>query len=296
MDKYISVILVGLIAGFIVRIILLKSDYRHYPAYPHGYFTHLALGFIAASLGAVAIPAIAKPDFVAVTFLVLAAQQFREIRNMERETLLKLEETKIISRGSDYIEGIARVFEARNYLVILTALATSGTVQWLGWQYGIIVALVCMFISAKLMKGPQIGKIADVIEAEIHFDGPILMVEDVVIGNVGMQQTRDKMLSEGIAVLIKPFDDDARLTLHSPGQRMAIIHDVASILGTKVDINEPELAPMARKNVDKGYIGFFIVPNEPDIEMLIEIIKRVPVLETARGTALKSHLGRKAAD
>ncbi|HBK52913.1 MAG TPA: hypothetical protein DDZ44_03100, partial [Syntrophomonas wolfei] len=62
-------------------------------------------------------PAIAKPDYVAVTFLALAAQQFREIRNMERETLSKLEESKLIPRGPDYIEGIARVFEARNYLV-----------------------------------------------------------------------------------------------------------------------------------------------------------------------------------
>ncbi len=296
MDKYLVVILAGIAAGFTVRLILLKTDYRHYPAYPHGYFTHLALGFIAASLGAVAVPAIAKPDYVAVTFLVLAAQQFREIRNMERETLTKLESTKLIRRGNDYIEGIARVFEARNYLAIISALATSAAVQWLDWKYAIITALICMLGSLKLMRGSYIGDITEVEKAEIHFNESLLMVEDVVMMNVGLPETRKKILDEGIAVLIKPVNDDARLTLHSPGQRMAIIHDVVSILGTKVDINETELAPMARKNVDKGYLAFFIVPNEPDLDLLVEIIKRVPVLETARGTTLKSDLGRKAAD
>lgn len=296
MDKYLIVIITGIVAGLIARLLMLRSDYRHYPAYPHGYFTHLALGFIAAGLGAVAIPAIAKPDYVAVTFLVLAAQQFRDIRNMERETLAKLEETKLIPRGNDYIEGIARVFEARNYLVIITALATSATTQWLGWQYSIITAVIFIIIAVKMMRGANIGDIAQVEKASLHFQGSLLMVEDVVIMNVGLPSTREKILAEGLAVLIKPINDDARLTLHSPGQRMAIIHDVVSILGTKVDINETELVPMARKNVDTGYLAFFILPNEPDIEMLVEIIKRVPVLETSQGTALKSFYGRKAAD
>ena len=94
MESYGSVIATGIVAGIINRWLLLRSDYRHYPTYPHGQLIHLALGFIAASLGAVAVPAIAKPDYVSVTCLVLAAQQFREVRNMEREPLMKLEESK----------------------------------------------------------------------------------------------------------------------------------------------------------------------------------------------------------
>ena len=96
MDKYLIVIACGVVTGFLARWIMLRSDYRHYPTYPHGQLIHLALGFIAASLGAVAVPAIMKPDYTAVTFLVLAAQQFRDVRNMERENL-KLEETKLIA-------------------------------------------------------------------------------------------------------------------------------------------------------------------------------------------------------
>lgn len=295
-DKYLIVILSGVAAGFLARWMMLRSDYRHYPTYPHGQLIHLAVGFIAAGLGAVAVPAIAKPDYVAVTFLVLAAQQFRDVRNMERETLLRLEETKLIPRGTDYIEGIARVFEARNYLVIFTALITSAATQWWGWQYALAAGPLSILAAVKMMSGKQIGEVADIVPGRVWFKGSLLMVEDVVIMNVGLPRAREKILSEGMGVLIKPKNDDARLTLHAPGQRQAIIHDVVSILGSKVDIAEPDLMPLARKQVDQGYLALFIVANEPDLEFLMEIIKRVPVLESARGTALQSYYGRKAAD
>lgn len=296
MEKYQIVILVGVAAGFICRWIMLRSDYRFYPTYPHGQLVHLAIGFIAAGLGAVAVPAITKPDFVAVTFLVLAAQQFRDVRNMERETLQKLEEGRLIRRGNDYIEGIARVFEARNYLVIFTAMLSSFAAHWWGWPYGAAVGLGCLLLSVKLMSGQQLGDIVEVVPGRVHFKGALLMVEDVVIMNVGLPAVREKILAEGMGVLIKPKNDDARLTLHTAGQRQAIIHDVVSILGSKVDISETDLMPLARKQVDQGYLAFFIVANEPDQELLIEIIKRVPVLESARGTTLLSYYGRKAAD
>lgn len=296
MASYGTVIMLGITAGLVNRWLLLRIDYRHYPTYPHGQLVHLALGFIASCLGAVAIAAIAKPDYVAVTFLVLAAQQFREVRNMERETLMKLEESKLISRGNDYIEGIARVFEARNYLVIMTALLSSGAVQLWGVKAGLIIAPVSIILTLRLMSGSFIGDIAEVKQGRVYFAGSLLMVDDVVIMNVGLPQTRKKIIEEGMGVIIKPVDDNARLNLDAPGQRKAIIHDVVSILGSKVDINETELMPMARKQVDKGYLAFFIVANEPDLEMMIEIIKRVPVLESTQGTTLLSYYGRKAAD
>lgn len=296
MEKYQIVILVGVAAGFLCRWIMLRSDYRFYPTYPHGQLVHLAIGFIAAGLGAVAVPAITKPDYVAVTFLVLAAQQFRDVRNSERETLQKLEEGRLIRRGNDYIEGIARVFEARNYLVIFTAMLSSFAVHWWGWPYGAAVGLGCLLLSIKLMSGQQLGDIVEVVPGQVHFKGALLMVEDVVIMNVGLPSVREKIVAEGMGVLIKPKNDDARLTLHTAGQRQAIIHDVVSILGSKVDISESDLMPLARKQVDQGYLAFFIVANEPDQELLIEIIKRVPVLESARGTTLLSYYGRKAAD
>lgn len=296
MKEYAVVLLVGITAGFLDRWLMLRNDYRHYPTYPHGHLTHLALGFIAASLGAVAVPAITKPDYVAVTFLALAAQQFRDIRNMERETLNKLEETKMIKRGSDYIEGIARVFEARNYLCIATALVSSGVTYLGGWLWGCVAALVCIGGSLKLMSGSYVGEIADVVPGTVHFKNSLLMVDDVVIMNVGLPQTKEKIMREGLGVILKPKNDNARLTLDAPGQRMAIIHDVVSILGSKVDMSETELMPLARKQADKGYLGVFIVANEPDVDALVQIVKKVPVLETTRGTTLNTFYGRKAAD
>lgn len=290
------VILVGVLAGFLDRWVMLHNDYRHYPTYPHGHLTHLTLGLIAAGLGAVAVPALAKPDFVAITFLSLAAQQFREIRNIERQSLAELEHTKLIKRGSDYIEGIAKVFEARNYLCMLTALISSGVTQLWNWPLGVVAAGICILFSVKYMSGKKIGDIASVSSGKVCFEKSLLMVEDVVIMNVGLPSTRKKIMDEGIGVIIHPNDDDARLTLDNPGQRMAIIHDLVSILGSKVEISETELMPLARKNIDQGYLALFIVANEPDIECVMEIIKRVPVLESAQATSLKSFTGRKAAD
>ncbi len=64
-------------------------------------------------------------DLAAASFLALAATQFREVRSVERETLRNMEDTELVPRGSAYIEGIARVFEARNYLTMLTGLGAS---------------------------------------------------------------------------------------------------------------------------------------------------------------------------
>ena len=114
-------IMLGVSFGVIARLMMLRTDYRQYPTYPHGRIIHISLGVIAAALGAVAVPAMYKKDFTAITFLTLAAQQFRDVRKMERDTLSQIDSMELVSRGTTYIEGIAMVFEGRNYLVILTA-------------------------------------------------------------------------------------------------------------------------------------------------------------------------------
>ena len=59
------------------------------------------LGVIAAALGAVAVPAMYKKDFTAITFLTLAAQQFRDVRKMERDTLTQIDSMELVSSGDD---------------------------------------------------------------------------------------------------------------------------------------------------------------------------------------------------
>lgn len=296
MQEHVITIFLGVLAGVAVRFIMLRSDYRQYPTYPHGYLTHLSLGFIAAILGAVAVPALAKPDYVAVTFLALAAQQFREIRNMERETLAKQEETKLVPRGADYIEGIAKVFEARNYLVILAALITSGISHVWGWQLALPIIVVLLLVSLVFMRGEYVGDIAEVLPGRLQFDRSLLKVNDIVIMNVGFAASRAKVLKQGLGVILKPKHDNARLTLDSVGQRQAILHDIAAILGAKVDIGEVDFPPLAKKDMDSGEIAIFVLPNEPDLECLIEIIKKVPIIESSKAKPLSSYYGRKAAD
>ena len=279
--NYTAAIIWGIFMGFFDRLYLLCSDYRSYPSYPHGYVIHLSLGAIAAALAAVAIPALLVKEYTAITFLVLCAQQFRDIRNMERETLLKLEVSQLVPRGADYIEGIAKVFEARNYLVMMVALVTTGGIIFLEVRAGVFLGILAIIASHILMSGQKIGEIAEVREGRVSFDGPLLMVDDIVIMNVGEKKARTKILSEGVGLILTGKDDNGRAALNNLGQRQAILHDIAAIIGSKAEIGEPSYTPMARKNVDTGAIGIYFLPNERDIEGLIKAVKRTPLLESA---------------
>ncbi len=286
MPEYLIVIATGILAGTVSRLILLRSDYRQYPGYPHGYLSHLLLGFIAAALGAVAVPAVMVPEYTAVTFLALAATQFREIRDMERRTLESLERTELIKRGLDYIEGIARTFEARNYLVMATAFITSLATQFGGLPAGGVVAVITILLSRYLMSGDIIGNICDVAPARLSFDGPTLMVDEIGLINVGLKNMREEILKNGLAVKIKPKDGNARSIIHDMGQRKAIAFTAAVILGTKKDVDIPEYTPLVRKNPDTGEAGLYIMPVERDMEQLIAAVKLTPVLESASSKPL----------
>ncbi len=297
MEKYGLTIGLGILLGTLARAYMLRSDYRQYPGYPHGFVTHMSLGFIAAALGSVALPAFIEKEYAAVTFLALAAQQFRDIRNMERESLTALEDAELVPRGKDYIEGIARVFEARNYLVIVTALITSSINHFTHWPLlSIFVGFIFIALLEFLMKGKVLGQIAVVKPGRLSFDGPLLKVDEIDIMNVGLPQMREKILSDGLGVVIHPKDDNARATLSNTGQRQAIANVAVAVLGTKKDVDIPEFTAMVRKNVDVGSIALFLVPSEKDIESLVAVVERVPVLESARRAPLKTKAGRIAAD
>lgn len=275
---------------------MLRSDYRQYPAYPHGYVTHLSLGLVAALLGALAVPALMEKEFTAVTFLSLAATQFRDIRQIERDTLNRLDLSRLVARGPDYIEGIARVFEARNYLVMLIGLLVSGATYLAGIAAGFIVGLLSLLGALRLMRGPVIGRIAGVRPAEVSFKGPNLFVEDIQFMNLAREEIRRTVLERGLGVIIEPFDDNAREILANNGQRLAIAHDAAVQLGIYRDVDTAEFTPILRRDLDTGRIGMLILPLEKDIECLVTAVKNVPVLESSSSRPLKSRAGSGAAD
>lgn len=296
MENYLTAIITGTLVGTITRVLLLRIDYRQYPGYPHGYVAHLSLGFIAAALGSVAIPAILEPDYTAFTFLALAAQQFREIRNIERKTLENLEDTWLVQRGNDYIEGIARTFEARNYLVMLVAFFTSLAYHLTSLPGAIGLGIMLMLFSLTFRTGESIGDICDVIPARVYFKNSLLCVEDIDFMSVGLKEIREKIARDALGVMIKPKNDDARVTIHNMGQRMAIAHTASIVVGTKLDVDFPEFAPLARKDPDTGRVALYIVPVEKDIKSLIAAVQRTPVLESARTRPSKTQAGRIAAD
>ena len=296
MNTYTEAVILGMVAGFLARLYMLRTDYRNYPSYPHGYIIHLSLGAIAASLASIALPALLEEEYTAITFLVLCAQQFRDIRNMERETLMKLEENTLVPRGLDYIEGIAKVFESRNYLVMLVSLVTSGATIYGGVGLGAVAGLVMILFARFLMRGSFIRGIARVTEGKLHFEKSLLYVDDIVLMNVGDPEAREKILREGVGIVLHPYDDDGRSILNNLGQRQALVHDISMLVGNKLEVGEQEWTPAARKNMETGALGIFLLPNEKDVECVIEAAKRTPVLESAVQKPLANSIGRKAAD
>jgi uncharacterized protein len=280
-SEYTYPILFGVIVGTATRIYMLRTDYRQYPTYLHGKIIHVALGFIAAGLGTVAIPSILEEEFTAITFLTLAASQFRDVRNMERNTLNELDNYELVPRGKTYIEGIAIAFESRNYLVIFTSfLCTLGYLLFNIWG-GLIAAVIAIFISTKLMSGGRLGDIVEVEYFEPRFDGPGLYVDNIYIMNIGLPERQKEVLRYGMGFILKPKNFDSRATIANLGQRQAILHDVSNALGVYRDSGTPALVPLAKRDLDDGRVGVFILPQENDIEKAIKIIKKVPTLENA---------------
>lgn len=302
LSKYFILIIPALIMGTVARVHMMKSDYRQYPTYPKGYLSHFTLGFIAAGLGAVAVPALLEKEFAAITFLALAAQQFRDVRSMERESLDNIEVTEMVPRGTAYIEDIAKAFEARNYMATITALVTSIIIyiaillkvnKYISIFLGVVGGLITHIYIKNLLHGEEVGDVAEVKEAHISFDGPMLKINDVVIMNVGLQKTRDVYLKQGLAVEIIPKNENAIAYLANVGQRQAIEHNAANQLGIRKDVDEPEFTPMARRNSENGNIVMVITLMRPNIDALIEVVKKTPLLESSKRKPLDSTVAQK---
>ncbi|MGP4077018.1 YIEGIA family protein [Halobacillus sp. K22] len=281
MNEYTYPIIAGISVGTALRIFMLRTDYRQYPTYLHGKIIHLSLGFIAASLGTIAIPSIMEKEFTAVTFLTLAASQFREVRNMERNTLTEMDSYELVPRGNTYIEGIAVAFESRNYLVIFTSFVV--TLCYLavnGWA-AVGAAVLCFIIASLLMSGSKLSDIVTVELSELSFKGAGLYVDNIYIMNIGLPERQDEILKYGMGFILTPKSFSVRSTIANLGQRQAILHDVSVTLGVFRDSGTPALVPLIKRDLNDGRIGVFILPQEKDPVRAKEIISSVPVLENA---------------
>lgn len=284
--EHIVLIVISTIVGTLARLLTIKEDYRQYPSYPNGYLIHLITGFVASALGAVAIPALMTKNFVAVTFLTLAIQQFRDVRKTERESLKDLENTEYAFRGDAYIDGIAKTFEARNYFALIVSFATALTIQlvdtkslWISSICGIVVGAIVTYVLKRFSKGKTIGDIAIVEEGKIEIKGSELFVDGIYVSNqLGTENARKLFESEGLAIVIYPKEEHFRITLDNYGQRQAILFESTRALGVK-------RYHFTRKDFEKGRIVITLVPLVNDINKLMETVKNTPLLESVK----KSH-------
>jgi uncharacterized protein len=280
-DTYTTGIVMGGCFGITSRIMMLQTDYRQYPTYPHGKIIHISLSVIAAALGSVAVPSMLEKNYTAITFLSLAAQQFRDVRNMERQSLLQIDKEELVPRGSTYIEGIAMVFEGRNYLVILTALLTSLCCILFTWYYGLAAGAFSLILSHFYKQGKRLVDLTDIQIAPIRMEGPDLYVDHIYMMNVGLSDTQKLIKEHGLGLLITPKNMNVRSVVANLGQRQAILHDVSTILGVYRDSGEPSLMPIAKLDMNSGALAVFILPQDKEPERAIQAVNRVPVLESA---------------
>lgn len=287
-------IVTGIVMGTAARLLTLKVDMRQIPSYPSAYFNNIILGFIAAALGAIAVPAIMARDFVAVTFLTVAVQQFRDIRTSERESLEQLEETEYVKRGEAYIDGISKTFESRNYLSLITAFITVLIMSFVGnWNplitilSGIVGGSLVLYFTYRFTKGRHVGEICSVSLGKIDVRDSELYVDGMFVTNyLGTDISREMFKTGGLAVVLTPKDVQSQVALENDGQRQAVMFEAIRALGLK-------RYKFMKRHFKSGKVIIAFVPILSDPHRLMAAVKNTPILENSRkiGRIMKTNFG-----
>lgn len=298
-----NIFLIGMVIGIASRLITLNIDRKQYPTQPNMLVSQIVLSIVGSALGAILVPALIQKSYTSVTFLSLAASQFRQVRHSKRSSLIDMEDALLVKRGEGYIEEIALTYEVRSYTCILTALTTSGVYHLCKTELylkempsiilGSVAGIALALIFKKLFVRESIGSIAEVVPAKISFDGPLLKVNDVVISNIGLDSSKQRYLEHGLAVEIIPKKGSyiSSGIILNPGQRQTIANIAYSRLGIMRTPDEPDFIPLLRRNPKNESLVMPYIPIEKDINKLIEAVKSTPIIESARGQnwALKRH-------
>lgn len=279
---FLTMIATGIVVGTGARISMIKEDTRQHPSVPNGVFINVVTGMIAATIGAVFPVALLTKNFIGLSFLMLAVQQFRDVRKTERESLNDLEKTEYSPRGAAYIDGIAKTFEARNYISLLSALFCVITMMLipvhsplLKIAAGVLVALLVIYFLHRFTKGKTIGEYADVAVGTISFVGTMLHIDDIPVANVGLPEARELLQQEGIGIMIVPQSIGAQIALANYGQRQTVVHEAARTFGLKRYL-------YMRRDFHTGRFCFAIVPIRREVGALLEMVAEVPLLESTR--------------
>ncbi|MBX6350034.1 MAG: YIEGIA domain-containing protein [Clostridia bacterium] len=267
----------GVAAGLFERAYFLWADVRQFPTYPHNRVIHFFLGFVAAMLGALAVPAIATHNFIAGVFLAAGAQQFHAVRTVERRMLAELDRSEPVPRGPAYVEAIAMGFEARNYTVVLTSLATSFAAWLWGWPAGIATALAAVLVAEWVLGFPTVGEVATVEPLAPRVEG-----DAVVFGTARVVLPREAPVPSSAvrALRLSPRRPGDRLALCAPGQIQLILFEVAAAAG----ILHPGIeACLPKAHFDPGSASLIVtyVPADPEFDSALAAVRHAMLLQPA---------------
>nr|WP_294575048.1 YIEGIA family protein [uncultured Romboutsia sp.] len=285
--------IVALFIGVLCRGLVLRVTDKQYPSRPQDYLEQIIISGLSASLGAIAFPALIDKEFSALTFFAVAIQQFQGLSKEEKITIENIDNQEVVPKGAAYIEEIASTYESRSYISLFSALVASVIYIYFARAYK-LTFLPCTILAAiggaivglvfrKYLRRDSIGDIADVVEAKISFEGPILKVNDVFINNIGLEDTRSKYLKDGIAIEIIPKDLKAYGIISDLGQRQAMLHNLFIHFGINKDIDEKDLLATSKINLEKNTVVIPYLPLVKDMDELIKVIKSTPILEVSKG-------------
>ncbi|NLB41186.1 MAG: YIEGIA protein, partial [Clostridiales bacterium] len=212
-----------------------------------------------------------------------AVQHFRDTRKQTQESLEQIDPAGFSPRGSAYIDGISKTFEARNYISLMTSLGTVFVLYlvksnniWINGITALVIGSSLILYMVHFTKGKSIGDICALHYGEIDVSGSDLYVDGIwVTGMLGIKKRKELFIEEGIALVATPKSEKQRITLENVGQRTAILFDTVSSFGAK------ELF-FTKRSLSDGRIVIAFVPIIQDKDKILATVRDTPILESVR--------------
>lgn len=283
----------AMIIGTLCRFFVLRVKDKQYPSRPQDYIEQIIIAALAASLGAVALPALMDKEFSALTFLAVGIQQFQGLSQQEKITLENIDSDDLVSKGADYINEIATTYEVRSYISLFSALVSSIVYIYVSKAFDADI-FVCIIFSAiggiivglifkRILKRESINDVADIHMAQITFEKQLLKVNGITMANIGLKDTRKKYLEQGMAIEIMPKNMSDFGIINDIGQQRAIMHNIYIHLGFAKDVDEKDLLPISRTDLDRKSVVIIMIPLIKDEVTFMQVAGSTPVLDTSKG-------------
>ena len=119
--------------------------------------------------------------------------------------------------------------------------------------------------------------------AKISFEEQLLKVNDITMTNIGLKDTRKKYLEQGMAIEIVPKSMTDFGIINDIDQQRAIMHNIYIHLGFAKDVDEKDLLPIARTDLDKKSVVIIMIPLIKDEVTFMQVAGSTPVLDTSKG-------------